>query len=246
MKTSIWIRLVSIAVPMLFAVTTMNSSAQEAGDDDMSDVATHMHEHLARISTIKSLIIMGKLDGVREPAAWLADHETVDGLPANFESYVGLMRQYAREVNNATDLQSAAIAVSEMARTCSNCHLVNGVEIEFGYDQVPSDWEDTVSHMQRHQWAADRLWEGLIGPSDTAWSRGTNMLIDVPLHPEDVADGELNDEDRQALDQLARRIHILAGQGTNAKTPAERSELYGEMLGICAECHTRLGRGPGQ
>jgi cytochrome c553 len=244
MKTLFW--LASITTLALIATTPRLLPAQEVGAVDESDVATHMHEHLNRITTIKSLIIMGKLDGVREPAAWLAEHEAVAGLPANFEPYVGLMREYAREVYNAADLKSAAISVSGMARTCSNCHLVNEIEIEFGYDQIPSEWSDTVSHMQRHQWAADRLWEGLIGPSDAAWHRGTDMLIDVPLHPEDVVDGASDDVDTEALDRIARRIHVLAGQGTNARTPTQRSELYGEMLGLCAECHTRLGQGPGQ
>jgi cytochrome c553 len=234
-----------ITALVVFATTPRLLPAQEVRGENETEVATHMHEHLDRITTIKSLIIMGNLDGVREPAIWLADHEAVPGLPTNFEPYVGLMRQYAREVNNATDLKSAAISVSSMARTCSNCHLVNGVEIEFGYDQVPAEWSDTVSHMQRHQWAADRLWEGLIGPSDTAWARGTDMLVDVPLHPDKVKDGALDGVDSEAIDQIARRIHVLGGQGTNAKTPTERSKLYGEMLGLCADCHRRLGRGPG-
>jgi len=244
MKTLFW--LASIMVLTLLATTARLLPAQETGAEDISEVAMHMHEHLARITTIKALLIMGNLDGIREPATWLADHETVAGLPMNFEPYVGLMRQYAREVNNATDIEAAAIAVSGMARTCSNCHLVNEVVIEFGYDQLPAEWSDTVSHMQRHQWAADRLWEGLIGPSDTAWNRGTDMLIDVPLQSDDVMDGASDDVDPAGVDRIARRIHVLAGQGINARTPADRSELYGEMLGLCAECHTRLGRGPGQ
>jgi cytochrome c553 len=244
MKTLFW--LASITVLALIATTSRLLPAQEVGAALESDVAMHMHEHLNRITTIKSLIIMGNLDGVREPAAWLADHEAVAGLPTNYEPYVGLMREYAREVNNATDLKSAAISVSNMARTCSNCHLVNEIEIEFGYDQRPAEWSDTVSHMQRHQWAADRLWEGLIGPSDAAWDRGTDMLIDVPLQPDDVLDEASVDVDSDALDQITHRIHVLAGQGASARTPTQRSELYGEMLGLCAECHTRLGRGPGQ
>jgi hypothetical protein len=243
MKTLFW--LVSITTLTLIVLTARELLAQEAVAEGESDVATHMHEHLDRITTIKSLIIMGDLDGVREPAIWLADHEAVSGLPENFEPYVGLMRQYAREVNNATDLKSAAMSVSSMARTCSNCHLVNEIEIEFGYDQEPGQWSDTISHMQRHQWAADRLWEGLIGPSDTAWNRGTDMLIDVPLHPDNVMNEDSADVDTEAIDQLARRIHLLGGQGTNMKTPSARSELYGELLGLCADCHTRLGRGPG-
>ena len=244
MKSLFW--LASIIALTLIASTSRILPAQEVRGEDETEVATHMHEHLARITTIKSLIIMGNLDGVREPAIWLADHEAVSGLPEDFEPYVGLMRQYAREVNNALDLKSAAIAVSGMARTCSNCHLVNEVEIEFGYDQMPADWSDTVSHMQRHQWAADRLWDGLIAPSDTAWDRGMNMLVDVPLHPDDVTDENSADVDTAALDRIARRIHKLAGLGTIATTPTARSELYGEMLGLCADCHTRLGRGPGQ
>ena len=244
MKTLFW--LASITVLALIATTSRLLPAQEVGAALESDVAMHMHEHLNRITTIKSLIIMGNLDGVREPAAWLADHEAAAGLPTNYEPYVGLMREYAREVNNASDLKSAAISVSNMARTCSNCHLVNEIEIEFGYDQRPAEWSDTVSHMQRHQWAADRLWEGLIGPSDAAWDRGTDMLIDVPLQPDDVLDEASVDVDSDALDQIAHRIHVLAGQGIGARTPTARAELYGELLGLCAECHTRLGRGPGQ
>lgn len=244
MKTSIWLTSI-IALPLI-AITVPDLPAQEDVADGESDVATHMHEHLARITTIKSLIIMGNLEGIREPAVWLADHEAVAGLPENYEPYVDQMRRYAREVSNATDFESAAMAVSDMARTCSNCHLVNEVEIEFGYDQVPAEWSDTVSHMQRHQWAADRLWEGLIAPSDAAWNRGADMLIDVPLHPEDVMDGDSAEVDPAGLDRVARRIHVLAGRGTNVTTPAGRSEIYGEMLGLCAECHTRLGRGPGQ
>lgn len=243
MKTLI--RFITITALAMNGVAMPPVSAQEQ-DADESAVATHMHEHLERITTIKSMIVMGNLDGVREPAAWLADHETVPGLPANFEPYVGLMREYAREVNNAPDLKTAAIAVSQMAKTCSNCHLVNGVDIEFGYDQAPEEWADTVSHMQRHLWAADRLWEGLIGPSDAAWNRGTNMLVDVPLHPEDVGGEGLSDADREVLDYLERRIHVLAAQGANARTPSDRAAFYGEMLTECAECHTRLGRGPGR
>jgi hypothetical protein len=155
MKTLKW--LVAVTVLVLTAITTRDLPAQQGVAEGESDVATHMHEHLARITTIKSFIIMGNLDGIREPATWLANHEAVAGLPNNYEPYVDQMRRYAREVSNATDFESAAIAVSDMARTCADCHLVNEIEIEFGYDQVPAEWSDTVSHMQRHQWAADRL-----------------------------------------------------------------------------------------
>jgi cytochrome c553 len=218
--------------------------AQEAGEQDESEVAAHMHEHLTRITTIKASIIMDELDGVREPATWLAEHESVAGLPANYEPYVELMRMYARQVVAAPDLKSAADSVSKMARNCGNCHLTNAVELEFGFDTRPAEWADTVTHMQRHQWAADRLWEGLIGPSDIAWNRGTDMLVDVPLHPADVMDASTNGTDTDVIDKIAHRVHLLGGQGTNVRTPDARSELYAELLGLCADCHSRVGGGP--
>jgi len=152
------------------------------------------------------------------------------------------MREYAHEAAAAADLGSAAKAVSKMAKTCGNCHLVNDVNLEFGYDRKPrQDLEDFVTHMQRHQWAADRLWEGLIGPSDSAWNRGADMLIDVPLESSDVTTAS---EHYPEMSNISRRIHALGGIGTETKTLDARSELYAEVLGLCAGCHTLLGRGP--
>lgn len=240
MITNLWLAVILVLALITFAFRP--SLAQEAADEELSNVADHMHEHLTRISTIKAAIVAGQLTGVREPAIWLADHETVAGLPADFEPYVAQMKSYARHVIEARDLVSAANAVSQMARTCGNCHLVNGVELEFGYDRAPrEDLEDVVTHMQRHQWAADRLWEGLIGPSDSAWARGADMLIDVPLNSDDVT---TTTEQFDEISKMARRIHALGGIGTETVTPDARSELYGEVIGLCANCHVLLGRGP--
>jgi len=239
-KNILWLALILILA--LVAVEFRPTLAQVLSEEDRSAVADHMHEQLTRISTIKSAIVAGKLEDVREPATWLADHETATGLPAEFESYVIQMRNYARYVIEAQDLASAAESVSEMAKTCGNCHLVNGVNLQFGYDRRPrEDLEDVVTHMQRHLWATDRLWEGLIGPSDTAWNRGTDMLIDAPLVPSDVTSAT---DDVAEIARIARRIHALGGIGTETKTPDARSELYAEVLGLCASCHTLLGRGP--
>jgi cytochrome c553 len=235
-------RLALVFTLALFVYEPPPTLAQDVSEEQMTIVADNMHEQLTRISTIKAAIVAGRLAEVREPATWLADHETVAGLPADFEPFVAQMRTYARHVIEAQDLESAATAVSQMASTCGNCHVANGVELEFGYDRLPrTDLEDVVTHMQRHQWAADRLWEGLIGPSDRAWNRGTDMLIDVPLESEDVT---IVTAHFKQISDMARRIHSLGGIGTETVTPEARSELYGEVLGLCANCHMMLGRGP--
>ena len=239
-------KLVCILCAVLLTVTPKLLPAQGAGAEEVSDVATHMHEHLSRITEIKTQIITGNLAGVVDPATWLAEHESVTGLPDNFAPYVELMRNYAHQVVAADDLDSAAVAVSDMARTCGNCHLVNEINIGFDDDRMPADWSDITSHMKRHQWAADRLWEGLIGPSDIAWNQGTDMLVDVPLRPTDMVDEWTTTADFVAIDEIARRIHLLGGQGTNTRTPDARGKLYGELLGLCADCHSMLERGPGR
>ena len=244
MKTSIWIG-VMLAFA-LFAAVPKPLYSQNFVADEGSEVADHMHEHLGRISTIKSFIIMGDLDGVREPAKWLAEHDAVSGLPDNYRPFIDLMRGYAREVVDASDLQSAAMSVSGMARACSNCHLANDVSLAFGFDTEPEGWADTISHMQRHQWGVDRMWEGLIGPSDAAWNRGADMLVDVPLNPVEVSNETTSEADAAKVDKIARRIHSFGSQSARTATPDERSELFGEILGLCAECHTTLHRGPGQ
>ena len=239
-KNILWLALILIVA--LLTIVFRPSAAQVIMVENRSAVADHMHEHLTRISTIKSAIIAGELENAYEAATWLADHETAADLRAEFEPYIILMRSHARHVIEAEDLASAAESVSEMAKTCGNCHLVNGVNLQFGYDRRPrEDLEDVVTHMQRHLWATDRLWEGLIGPSDTAWNRGTDMLIDAPLLPSDVTTATDNVAE---IARIARRIHALCGIGTETKTPDDRSELFGEVLGLCASCHTLLGRGP--
>ncbi|MCH8136878.1 MAG: hypothetical protein IIB77_12940, partial [Proteobacteria bacterium] len=81
-KNISWLALILI---VSFVVVAFRPSlAQVASEEYRSPVAEHMHDHLTRITMIKSAIIAGKLEDVREPATWLADHETVAGLPTEF------------------------------------------------------------------------------------------------------------------------------------------------------------------
>jgi hypothetical protein len=98
--------------------------------------------------------------------------------------------------------------------------------------------------MQRHQWAMDRLWEGLIGPSDAAWTRGTAELAEEALHAADLSDSVTASEANE-LENIAREVHELGAAGVGLTSLNDRSQVYGRILGLCADCHTRIGRGPG-
>ena len=103
-------------------------------------------------------------------------------MPSAWAPYVNSMRMQARVAVSATDLDTVAGAVSEMARSCGDCHQASGFAVAFGFDQrPPADVQNVTTQMQRHLWAADRMWDGLIGPSDKAWEWGTEMLSEVTL-----------------------------------------------------------------
>lgn len=218
------------------AVLAVGAVAGARGDT----VLDHMHDHYDAVVEIQRAVIAGSLDDTREPAQWLVEHEAPAGLPDSFEAHVEAMRTAARDALGAQDLISAASAASHLGLACGGCHVANDVSVEFKERRQPSDNEKARAHMQRHQWAADRMWEGLIGPSDLSWSRGANLLFESPLHPKALG-AEASDD---ATLTMARRIHQLAANATTVSEPADRAEIYAEFLANCAACHTELEDGP--
>ena len=205
-----------------------------------ADIAEHMHYHHDAMIDIQQAIIAGSLDDARDPARWLLEHDQPAGLPAAGNDFVVAMREAAEIVRNAEDLETAAEAASQMGLACGNCHLASDVVVEFEEVGQPSDQIKDRPHMQRHQWAADRMWEGLIGPSEQAWSRGANLLFESPIKPDVLASHGGGEE----VVGMSRRIHQLAGNATVVSDPAERVEIYAEFIANCGSCHVELDRGP--
>ncbi len=203
-------------------------------------VLEHMHEHYDAVVKIQRAVIAGSLEGVRDPARWLLEHEAPAGLPAGWEEHVDALRAAAREALDSPDVAAAASATSRLGLACGGCHVANNVSVEFDEVDRPSDDENPTAHMQRHQWAADRMWEGLIGPSEMSWGRGANLLFESPIRPDAVHD----DAGDAAWLGMARRIHQLAANATMVWEPAEMAAIYAEFLANCAACHNALGDGP--
>lgn len=201
----------------------------------------HMHEHYTSVTEIQSAIIRGDLAAVREPAQWLAEHPAPIEVPAEWKPHLEAMRSAARAALEATDFTAAATAASQMAHACGNCHTANNISGQFPWLTTPEDEIGNLAHMQRHQWAADRMWEGLVGPSEDAWYQGTKLLLEGPLSAE-----KLNTEDDNAnsIGRMARRVHELAANGKVEYEALAKAKIYAEFLAVCAACHTRLRQGP--
>jgi hypothetical protein len=84
--------------------------------------------------------------------------------------------------------------------------------------------------MARHRWAADRLWEGLVGGDDAPWQAGLEVLAAAPLRWPELGE-------RKGLARLLQRLAEQARQRGATAGPAERATTYGEMAVTCAACH---------
>jgi mono/diheme cytochrome c family protein len=79
--------------------------------------------------------------------------------------------------------------------------------------------------MPRHQLAADELWLGIGGPSDASWTRGAHELATMRIPVPDSSFAPWQD----TMVDLATRAETSA--------PADRVEVYAEILANCADCH---------
>jgi hypothetical protein len=204
----------------------------------------------------QAAIVRGELDDAREPAAWIAEHESVAGLnrpieewasvvPEGWEVHDPEIRAYARLISEADTFEEAASAAAKIAMNCGHCHLdVNAKPrvLELGARGVPpSDAVATVPHMLRHDWAVHQMWIGMINPSEEAWTEGAEVLADAALEPENLTD---HAEHTGRVGELAVQVHELGAQALETQVWTHRAAIYGQLLASCAGCHNLLGEGP--
>lgn len=216
--------------PMVLAVAITTACSQPETPAD------HMQEHFAQVDAVRDALISGDLAAAQEAAQWVAGHEAMEGIPAGWEQHVTQMQRAAATVTQTDDLAAAAEATANMAGICGGCHMGLDEGAQFTIVLVPSEESGVVAHMLRHEWAADRLWEGLIGPSDEAWSAGAAALGEAALEPEESPD---------EVGTLARQVHELGAEASETLGFTARAALYGKLITTCAQCHTLMNAGPG-
>lgn len=196
------------------------------------ELHAQMHQDLLRAAAIREAVIAGELDDTRAPARWLVEQSLP--VPDDWRPHVAAMQAAAREVLDASDIKTAAAATGRLARQCGACHRSVGARHDMSFPPAPPPGTDPKHAMQLHQWAAERLYQGLISNNDDAWSAGASALANAPLHIEEItADVELPEE----LHGLAGAVHQLGTRAGAATDPDARAQLYGELVASCATCH---------
>ena len=194
-----------------------------------SSFGEHMSEHFARGTMAQTAVTNGDLAMARVNAGWLVEHPPVKGIPDDADKP---MRAAARAVLEATEISAAAAGVGQIGAACGTCHLSQGVNP--GIDSVV-DMEYGVSlaaRMARHQWGVDRMWEGLVNPSNSLWLEGAEALLESPLTGSGGAD-----ETGHLIDALGSEVFELAIQARKTTGQVDRGSLYGQLLTTCAVCH---------
>ncbi|CAN5373363.1 hypothetical protein BH11MYX1_BH11MYX1_44520 [soil metagenome] len=192
-------------------------------------VRFHMHENFGLARAIERLLLRGKLDEARELARGLAIAPDEPGM-AMWATQTARVRQRAAELVTAKTVDAAFVAESLLAIECAGCHLASGASPEFGAPSAPPIDQPTVAaRMARHLWAADRLWEGMVGTADDSWSAGLAILAKPPL-----AASELG----EARGRFARQLQRLAVTAQKVKAGDQaRATTYAQLLTTCTACH---------
>jgi cytochrome c553 len=194
-----------------------------------------MASHFGRVRDLEEAVIRGDLESAQEAAQWIAEHQEVAGLPAGTESYATATRNAARAVAASASLGNAGVAAAFAVAACGECHAAAKVTPKMPELSAPQSVPGVAAHMLAHKYAVDLMNRGMIGPSETLWKQGADVLKGAPLR-----DKDLSKVSKQMV-AFEARVHELAGRAAQAADAGSKIAIYGELIGSCASCHEMHG-----
>lgn len=206
------------------AVVAACATGRPAGPE--TDV--RMRIHFDQAVEVQFAVVKGDLVRVRELGARLAEPRSIPGLPPGAGTHLEAVREAALAVARAVDVEEAASASARLAGTCGRCHREFGVGLPFA--AVPPPPAPGSDHMAEHVWAVDRLWEGVVLPSEARWQSGAVVLAahEVPMTL--LTPG---------TSQLGVQLKTLGLEASTDASPAARTLRLAEVVSTCAACHAR-------
>lgn len=193
-----------------------------------------MRDHFKQTISVREAVIWGKPAQAVTPAQGLAGLDGVSSLPKHWQVSVTQLQEAARRIRQSSDLTEVSAATADIGRACGLCHTATkGPHINV--EAAPAVEGSVASRMRRHQWATERLWEGLYVPSNAAWTAGAAALDLDPFAGDTLAKGGVHA--RSAASRFVAQAKAL-GQ---AKTNDARGAAYAELLSTCAPCHEAMG-----
>jgi cytochrome c556 len=204
------------------------------GDEDIPE----MHRNLSKTVDIQTSVVQGDLEKAQKAAVWLLNHENQIPFPATAREHEAEMLGYAAVISRATDLSSVAVQTGKLAASCGSCHQAVEAGPQFVVGGRSPNGDSQEAQMVRHLWAADRMWEGLLGPSEEAWQAGARALAETePALAQAYRASTRSGGSRMFLSE----VNNVAKDALEATGQEGRAEVYGKMLNTCNRCHSAVG-----
>jgi hypothetical protein len=198
----------------------------------------HMRAHYQRAGVVQAKVVRGDLVQAKDAARWVAEHEQATGMPPAAAPFVGQMRDAAGEVARAGTLSEAALATGRMGATCGSCHQATNAGVRIAVVTAPEQGAGPASgRMKAHYWGAERLWDGLVGPSDESWLAGAGAIADSAGWNAVFALTGARATDARVL---AGQLQTLGRRALAARGQGDRAAIHGEVLATCNGCHSLL------
>lgn len=179
-------------------------------------------------------LIRGDLATFKERIAEIPERALPPGAPETWRAHERRLHEAARRTGEVSTLESAGPAMAALVEACGACHAAVGLGQIYRQPELPEGEHPVETAMLGHQWATERLWEGITGPWDDAWGRGADALAESRVFS---TEGEPVSSSLQAREEQMREM------GRLAKTSglSNRAEIYGRLLATCGSCHTEAG-----
>ncbi len=130
-----------------------------------------MPAHDARGNAVRDAVARADLEAARREAKALAELRVEGAVDTAWQSRLDAMRTAASRIANAQDLSEASRGLAVLARTCGDCHATSA-QRNVAVGEPPRTSVNVVPRMRRHEWGVERMWEGLVVPSEEAWRTG--------------------------------------------------------------------------
>lgn len=192
-----------------------------------------MRQHLDDLRTIERMLVDGKLAEAQSLAFFFTRPTGAASRQAPESRDMVLA---AGSLATAKTVEDALRHEVRIALACAACHQrENRLPVFRPPANAPRDRPTVAAQMARHQWAVDRLWEGLVGASDEHW----RIALDA------IATTQLPLKIRPKPTNLGVELQRQARAALTVQTPMtleQRAAAYGELLVTCAGCHAAQAR----
>jgi len=212
------------------AETEAGEDTNEVPEQTVDEAAALMEGHYVTAMSANNAVVRGNLEEFRYHLGRLAQNAEPEGAPESWQPHAQRLGETAAAGSTATDSVSAAVAVGRGGEVCGQCPIEHGIELIYGSLAMP-EGTGVGAAMRGHEWASERMWEGIVDPSAEGWQAGSDQLasLDVLANLSDPSD---------ELRHLETLLKELAIEAQVATTHSDRAQLYGRLLMSCSGCHT--------